>query len=120
MFIIDYQFSKVKGGLTLAELVEGSSARKRPLNSTALVASYTCERAAAMFLGSKAKEFYNKQNGKYGTVLNKTASFESRVDYFRRFYQYFEENGSEFSLSSLVTKKVQFHCVNTNCLPIPG
>ena len=38
------------------------------------VASYTREQVAAMFLGSKLREFYYKQYGEYRTMINKNCS----------------------------------------------
>ena len=37
--------------------------------------TYTRERASAMLLGSKVREFYYKQYGEHRTMISKTAPF---------------------------------------------
>ena len=58
------------------------------------VASYTRERAAAMCSSLVVKlEFCCKQYGEHCTMINKTAPFGMTMDYFHRFYEYFEVKG---------------------------
>ena len=78
-------------------------------------ASFTREEVAHMFLGSIAKKLYNKQYGEYRNIIDKTGPFGLKVNYFRRFYEYFEEKVNEYFPVKSSNEKiflVQSHCAS--------